>query len=425
MTQKLTKRLLATLRPQSTCYYVHDSVVRGFQARVNMNGSITFCVIYRLSNKKRQRYTIGSASIFSPEQARDIAVEHIAAARRGENPKYKKDEKETPSFKSFIENEYTPWLSMNRKTGTYMGDTLLKAFPLLTDLALDSISPFHIEKWRKQMHEKGRSNGTINRQLTYLKAALNRAKTWGFIETNPLADVKKERENPGKVRYLSDDEHTRLLTALDAREERIRAERDSYNAWARARGYDERPDLRALPYADYLKPMVLLSLNTGMRQGEVFALDWSDINLTQKIITLRSENTKSGKTRHIPMNDTVLTLITDWQSQTGSSGFVFPSPKTGGKFDNVKKAWMEVLKSADITNFRWHDMRHDFASKLVMAGADLYVVKELLGHSTIQMTERYAHLAPSATAAAVSLLDPQPQVKPKSTAKKSRKQKSS
>ena len=150
-----------------------------------------------------------------------------------------------------------------------------------------------------------------------------------------------------------------------------------------------------------------------------------DINFEKRIIKVRAENAKTGKARHLPMNEGTVSVLNDWFHQTNGKGLVFVSPVTGKRYDNVNTTWRQVLKSAGITNFRWHDMRHDFASRLVMAGADLYVVKELLGHSTIQMTERYAHLAPSATAAAVSLLDPQPQVKPKSTVKKSRKQKSS
>ena len=217
--------------------------------------------------------------------------------------------------------------------------------------------------------------------------------------------IKKTREDTSRIRYLSDEERQRLMDALDTREERIRAERDSYNAWARQRGYKERPDLRAVAFADYIKPMVLLSLNTGMRRGEVFGLEWADVDLEGRMLKVRAENAKSGKARHLPMNNAVFDVLTGWRAQTGGAGLVFVSPQTGRKFDNVNKAWREVLKAAGVSGFRWHDMRHDFASKLVMGGVDLYVVKELLGHSTIMMTERYAHLAPSAKVAAVKVLD--------------------
>lgn len=99
-----------------------------------------------------------------------------------------------------------------------------------------------------------------------------------------------------------------------------------------------------------------------------------------------------------------LQCLNDWQSQSKGDGLVFPNHQTGTRFDNVKKSWASVLKAAEIKNFRWHDMRHHFASKLVMAGVDLNTVRELLGHADIKMTLRYAHLAPEHKANAVAKL---------------------
>ena len=109
---------------------------------------------------------------------------------------------------------------------------------------------------------------------------------------------------------------------------------------------------------------------------------------------------------HIPMNLTLIKTLMAWKEQTGRNGndLIFPSPKTGGVMDNCKKAWASLLKEANIVNFRWHDMRHDFASQLVMKGADLNTVRELLGHADMKMTLRYAHLAPQVKRAAVEML---------------------
>jgi integrase len=113
---------------------------------------------------------------------------------------------------------------------------------------------------------------------------------------------------------------------------------------------------------------------------------------------------KSGKMRHVPINSLTLKILKNWRIQTEQNGLVFSSIKTGTMFNNVKKAWKSVLDSAEITNFRWHDMRHHFASRLVMAGVDLNTVRELLGHADIKMTLRYAHLAPEHKASAVEKL---------------------
>jgi integrase len=148
--------------------------------------------------------------------------------------------------------------------------------------------------------------------------------------------------------------------------------------------------------------MVLLSLNTGLRQGELFGLAWDAVNLERTHLTIHGHNAKSGRTRHIPLNAEALETLKLWRGED-TEGLVFAS-KDGKTFDSVRKAWGGVLQAAGIERFRWHDMRHHFASRLVMAGVDLNTVRELLGHSDITMTLRYAHLAPEHKAAAVARL---------------------
>ena len=128
------------------------------------------------------------------------------------------------------------------------------------------------------------------------------------------------------------------------------------------------------------------------------------VNFKTNTLTVKGETAKSAHTRHIPLNLESRDVLKAWRNQSGREGLLFKS-RDGGKLDNMKKSWAGVLKAANITGFRWHDLRHHFASRLTMAGADLYTVKDLLGHSTIAMTEKYAHLAPSHVAAAVALLD--------------------
>lgn len=108
-------------------------------------------------------------------------------------------------------------------------------------------------------------------------------------------------------------------------------------------------------------------------------------------------------TRYIPLNSEALETLKQWRKQTLGEGLIFPN-KNDAKFSNLRKAWHTILKQAEIVNFRWHDMRHHFASRLVMASVDLNTVRELLGHSDIKMTLRYAHLAPEHKAQAVEKL---------------------
>lgn len=149
--------------------------------------------------------------------------------------------------------------------------------------------------------------------------------------------------------------------------------------------------------------MVLISLNTGLRRGELFNLTWDNVNLPRRTLTVTGETSKSKQTRHLPLNDAAFAALTAWRNQINGQSLVFPN-EAGRTFDNANKAWRHLLRDAGITGFRWHDMRHDFASKLVMAGVPLNTVRDLLGHADLNTTLRYAHLSPSHEAEAVARL---------------------
>lgn len=256
-----------------------------------------------------------------------------------------------------------------------------------------------LEKTRQERKAAGVSDATLNRECGALKSALNRAVEWGLIDENPIKAAKPIKlDSNGVVRYLSPDEENRLLAVLARREEEIRNARERGNEWRRQRG---RAELDALidRYADHLLPMVLVSLNTGMRWGELTTFTWADVDLAARRVTVRGRTAKSKQTRHIPLNTVAHEALLRWQRDV-EQGTVFPGRK-GDAMDNVYKSFRSVLSEAGIPEFRWHDLRHSFASKLVQAGVDLNTVRELLGHADIKMTLRYAHLAPEHKAAAV------------------------
>lgn len=408
MKRKITQGFVNRVKPTERPYDVNDTQLSGFILRILPSGKGSYYVAYRRESGKRTRFKLGDTEILSAAQAREAAKEFKANLQLGEDLGSKRRRQKEHTLSSFLKVVYEPWIVEHRKGGRAIAAAIKSGFPCFLETRLTDITAWGVEKWRSDRKKAGNKPGTTNRYITYLAAMMKRAVEWEFIESTPMPKVKKEREDASRARYLESEEELRLFDALDDREERIRAERDSANGWRRKREHPEFPNLRALTFADYLKPMIVVSLNTGLRRGELFLLQWSNIDIDGATLTVPAENSKSGKARHVTLCKTVCAALEAWRRQTSEAGLVFKSPKTGLAFRNVTVSWQEVRKDAKLEDFRWHDMRHDFASKLVMKGIGLYVVKELLGHSSITMTERYAHLAPSAMHEAVAVLDERP-----------------
>jgi len=167
---------------------------------------------------------------------------------------------------SFLKERYAPHMVSRWRSGAGQVARIRAAFPGLLDKRLDEIDAWTIEKWRANKLNKGRTSATVNRDMSALKAALARAVDWNLLPENPLRRVKLTlQDKSAKVRYLTPEEHARLMQALDAREECLRQERESANVWRREPEYDEFPDLPEATFAGHLEPMVILSLNTGAR----------------------------------------------------------------------------------------------------------------------------------------------------------------
>ena len=222
-----------------------------------------------------------------------------------------------------------------------------------------------------------------------------------------MRDLKPVREDKtGTTRFLSQQEETRLRKAIDARQDRHRAQRRAYRKWQLERDQDPLPSLDGAVFTDHLKPIVILALNTGLRRGEIFNLQRRDVDLNHRLLTIRGENAKSGHTRVVPLNSEAHSVIRNWMADQGDqdSIYLFPSPKTGVRLVTIKTAWRDLMRLARLREFRFHDLRHTFASNLAMRGADLYSIKELLGHADVTTTQRYAHLAPEHRSKVVELL---------------------
>lgn len=417
MKAHITASQIKSLQPSGKPYEVVDDEIKGFLARVQPTGTISYYFSYRSKDGARKRTRLGKHPGTTASAARKAAEKLNATVVQGGDPQLDKKQARAQreqanaakerakheTLEGFIKLKYAPWALSHQKRGNETIQLLESNFRQFYGKKLSDITGWDIQKWRTERGKKNLKPSTINRRVTTLKALMNKAVEWDVIPINPLNKIKPIKiDRNSRVRYLSAEEELSLRQAMDDRESDIRKGRMSGNAWREVRGYRTLPPLDAA-FADYLKPMVILALNTGLRRGELFNLSWKDIDLEKKQLTVEGTTAKSGQTRHIPLNQEAWEVLAGWQKQSDGA-LVFPSPVTGERFDNIKRSWESLRERAGLEDFVFHDLRHTFASKLAAAREDLYVIKELLGHSTIQMTEKYAHLSPERKVSAVEKL---------------------
>lgn len=238
--------------------------------------------------------------------------------------------------------------------------------------SLKEISPFFIEKYRQQRKDLGKANSTINKEIGVLRKMFNLAIENGWIKTNPCLSklIKPLREDNKKERYLFPEEEYNLFNAC----------------------YGE---------ATFLRSVFIVALQTGMRKEEILSLKWDNVDFKLGYITLL--RTKNGKKRNIPISSGLHKELKSLEEKRLSE-YVFTNPETRTRYVDIRKAFDRVCKRANITDLRFHDLRHTAATRMVSAGIDLVVVQKLLGHADIKTTMRYAHPVPEREKQAVEAL---------------------
>jgi integrase len=389
---------------------VNDTDISGFHALISPKGKITYYLFYRIAGKQ-VNYKIGAHGHITPAQARDLAKAKAGEVVHGVDVQESKKQAKRETLKakdskldSFLDKTYLPWLeTRNAKTAAKTIKVIKTGFPYFLDKQLDVITAYEIERWRSEKTKAKMKPATINSYVNPLKGAMSRAVEWGIIDSHDLHKVKALKVDNSRIRFLDKKEEDALRTTLKIRDKRIKDERENGNQFRQQRSYPLLPELRDYHFADHLEPLVLLAMNTGMRKGELLNLRWENVDLINNVVTIKAENAKSGKARHVPLNNESKQTLVGWQKDTREQGYVFEG-ELNKAITDVKKAWANLLVEAKISAFNFHDLRHHFASKLVMAGVDLNTVRELLGHANLDMTIRYAHLAPEHKAAAVNLI---------------------
>lgn len=251
-------------------------------------------------------------------------------------------------------------------------------FKFFSGQTLPEITGSDIRAFSDYRMKEGKSNSTIRRELALLSSAINYAvREWEWDIPNPVKG-RKPKKPEGRVRWITQEESETLI------------------------------DVAARSRSKLLADFIRLALNTGCRMTELLTLEWQCVDLREGLIHLEGKVTKSGKRRTIPVNaqarEALLNLAGFRASHCPGSRWVFANPD-GSRLKQIRNAFKNACRKAKIENFRIHDMRHTFAAWLVTRKVPLTVIRDLLGHGSVVMTEVYAHLAPETGREAVAVLD--------------------
>lgn len=321
---------------------------------------------YRI-NGKRYKRRIGPNKKLAEQVLMDIEVKKAKGEHLGIH-----DEKKI-LFADFAQ-EYLIFARGTKAPSTYAGNIremqrLVRTF----DGYLSKLTTAQIEKY-KVTRSQGVAPATVNRELALLKHMLTKAVEWGYLKNNPAKSVKLLKEPPGRLRFLETEEIERFLDSCDD------------------------------PQVPYLWPFTMTALHTGMRLGEILGLRWDNIDLKHRLITITK--TKNNERKTIPINDVLYEELSRLPRHV-TSPYLFCHPD-GTRILRIDRSFHSAMKRAGIEGFRFHDLRHTFASHLAMRGQPLETIGTLLGHKDPKMTKRYAHLSPASLKAAVTTLQDLP-----------------
>lgn len=341
------------------------------QQRQTQDGQISYRVQIRLKGHPTQTATFARKT-----DAKIWAQQTESAIREGRH--FKTVEAKKHTLESMLDRYISNVLPTKPKSQKKQTSQLNWWKSKIGSYVLADVTPALIAEQRDALlreetqRKKVRSNATAVRYLAALSHAFTVAiKEWGWIENNPVNKITKPKEPRGRVRFLSDEERKSLLEKC--KENKI------------------------------LYLILVLALSTGARRMEIMNLRWQDIDLNRGIITLHE--TKNGERRILPAVGHALELLKEHSKTPHSdSDLVFPGNNINKPID-IRTPWEAAMKNAGITDFRFHDLRHSAASYLVMNGASLAEIAEVLGHKTLQMVKRYAHLSEAHTSKVVASMN--------------------
>ena len=343
---------------------LYDTDITGFMLEIRQSGVKTYYLRYRNGRGKQKQYRIGDTKTLTFMQAKKVAQRLKTQISLGDDPLEQKIAmRSVLKFEDFVANYFIPYIKQYKR-GWRTNVSMLKnhILPVFGDLFLDEITLNAVIKLHCTMHEKGYAAVTGNNTVIMLRYIFNLAKKWGFngVQSNPVNGIDLFEVNNQRERYLTKSEVSRLKSAIDASEN------------------------------TQLRYIVALLLFTGCRKRELLDAKWENMNLDLRVWCIPLS--KSGRLRYVPLSDAVLNILRQIPRFEGCP-YILPNPKTLLPFNTVYFAWNTARHRAGMPDLRMHDLRHSFASFLINAGRSLYEVQNILGHSQLSTTQRYAHLS--------------------------------
>ncbi|MFK0572529.1 tyrosine-type recombinase/integrase [Endozoicomonas sp.] len=391
--KKLTESILKKIAPDEE---IRDTETKGFFARRRSTKTVFYYSYISPISGKRRNATLGTYGNITVDQARTAAKKLAADVISGIDPvhikqetqaKYKSATQKTLDY--FIDHDYKE-LTPGKQFGSAT-KTLRREFKKYLHIDMNDIDAASLNKW-KLAHK--RKPSSVNRYLNELRGAMTKAVQTGYLTKTIMPEVKPLKEDKKKrIRFLTEQEEEQLMIALDDRQTYQRHGGNNYNSYY--------TDADA-EFTDYLKPMVIIGIYCGLRKGEIFNLQVKDIDFSNHRLFIEGEGvddmeagyksttgTKSAQTRTIPLHQKVDEALRAWLDDHPSDDLVFASPKTGGRFDNIKTAWNNLMTQAELNNVVFHTLRHTFGTRLALKRVDLETIRDLMGHESIETTQKY------------------------------------
>ena len=277
-------------------------------------------------------------------------------------------------FRDLMKKYMEEYSAVNKAASSHKRDKSLVAqlVSVFGDHYLTEITPAMISDFKVKRREDGVSPRTINYELTTMSHAFNIAICdWGLINENPVKMVRKEKVSNNIERWLTLEEEKKLLNASPK----------------------------------WLQDIIIFAINTGMRQSEILDLKWSQVDMDRRTLTILEQ--KNGEVDTLPLNEMVMRLLKLKQDASIKVDvYVFPNTLSQRKENRVLlTAFYKAMDRAGIANFRFHDLRHTFATRLVQNGVDLYSVQKLGRWKNVTMVQRYAHHYPESLRSAIEMID--------------------